>query len=78
MTDRATSVVAAKRPPIYSLAGRQWSRIERTLAMHPLRAFLLSMAAGLAVLFSGHGVASSMQPTPDARVGAGPIHVPAA
>lgn len=46
--------------------------------MHPLRAFLLSMAAGLAVLFSGHGVASSMQSTPDARVGAGPIHVPTA
>ena len=26
--------------------------------MHPLRAFLLSFAAGLAVLFAGHGVAS--------------------
>ncbi|MEA3013391.1 MAG: hypothetical protein QOD42_1936 [Sphingomonadales bacterium] len=46
--------------------------------MHPLRAFLLSMAAGLAVLFSGHGVASSMQSSPDARLGAGPIHVPTA
>jgi hypothetical protein len=44
--------------------------------MHPFRAFLLSMTAGLAVLFSGHGVASTMQTAPDARVGAGPIHVP--
>jgi hypothetical protein len=46
--------------------------------MHPLRAFLLSMTAGLAVLFSGHGLASSMAPAPDARVGSGPIHVPSA
>lgn len=46
--------------------------------MHPLRAFLFSMAAGLAVLIGGHGVASSMKPAPDARIGAGPIHVPTA
>lgn len=46
--------------------------------MHPLRAFLLSMVAGLAVLFSGHGLASSMEAAPDARVGTGPIHVPTA
>lgn len=26
--------------------------------MHPLRAFLLSFAAGLAVLFAGHGLVS--------------------
>jgi hypothetical protein len=26
--------------------------------MHPFRAFLLSFAAGLAVLFAGHGIAS--------------------
>jgi len=46
--------------------------------MHPLRAFLLSMTAGLAVLAGGHGLASTMAPAPDARVGGGPIQVPTA
>ena len=32
--------------------------------MHPLRAFLLSFAAGLAVLFSGHGLVDLMVADP--------------
>jgi hypothetical protein len=50
----------------------------KDLAMHPLRAFLVSLTAGLAVLLGGHGLASNMGPAPDARIGTGPIQVPSA
>jgi hypothetical protein len=46
--------------------------------MHPLRAFLVSLTAGLALLFGGHGLASSMTPAADARIGTGPLQVPTA
>jgi len=46
--------------------------------MHPLRAFLVSLTAGLALLFGSHGLASNMAPAPDARIGSGPLQVPTA
>jgi len=46
--------------------------------MHPVRAFLLSMTCGLALLFSVRGLIDVMQPSPDQRVGSGPISVPTA
>jgi hypothetical protein len=35
-------------------------RTRGVIEMHPFRAFLFSFAAGLAVLFSGHGVYSTV------------------
>ena len=46
--------------------------------MHPLRAFLVSLTCGLALLFSVRGLWFAMQPAPDARVGSGPIEAPTA
>ena len=46
--------------------------------MHPLRAFIFSLTCGLALLFSARGLLYAMQPSPDPRVGSGPIHVPTA
>jgi len=46
--------------------------------MHPVRAFMLSMTCGLALLFSVHGLVGAMKPAPDQRIGSGPIHVPTA
>ena len=46
--------------------------------MHPFRAFVLSLTCGLAVLISARMVINAMQPSPDQRVGSGPIEVPTA
>lgn len=46
--------------------------------MHPLRAFLVSLTCGLALLFSVRGLYHVTQPAPDQRVGSGPIEVPTA
>jgi hypothetical protein len=46
--------------------------------MHPLRAFLFSLTCGLALLFSLRGLVYAMEPSPDQRVGSGPIQVPTA
>jgi hypothetical protein len=46
--------------------------------MHPVRAFVLSLTCGLAVLISVRVLISAMQPAPDQRVGSGPIEIPTA
>ena len=46
--------------------------------MHPFRAFLLSLTCGLALLFSVRGLVNAMEPSPDQRVGSGPLEVPTA
>jgi len=46
--------------------------------MTPLRAFLFSLTCGLALLFSARGLFYAMQPSPDQRVGSGPIEIPTA
>jgi hypothetical protein len=47
--------------------------------MKPLRAFLFALTAGLAILFGGHGVFSTvLAQAPDVRIGSGEIQVPVA
>lgn len=46
--------------------------------MSPLRAFIFSLAAGLIALFSCQELLSMTVPAPDARIGAGPLHIPTA
>lgn len=46
--------------------------------MHPLRAFLLSLTCGFALLMSGHGLVTGMAPAPDVRIGSGPLQLPTA
>src|SRR5690349_20553276 len=77
LTDRATGILAPKRPSPVKPFPRPTADAKGP-EMHPFRAFLFSLTCGLALLFSVRGLVYAMQPSPDQRVGSGPIAVPTA